>query len=118
MLAESLKGVISQMLCKKIGGGRVPVLEILIGTPPSPNLIRGGEDLPDPVDHADGQEVRNVPDERELRRPREEKIVEPQEAYAKAFDKPGLVNMFKKAGIDTSWAPREPGRPAAASTTA
>ncbi len=33
MLSESLKGVISQMLCKKIGGGRVPVLEVLIGIP-------------------------------------------------------------------------------------
>ena len=40
MLAESLKGVISQMLCKKIGGGRVPVLEILISTPSVSNLIR------------------------------------------------------------------------------
>ena len=40
MLAESLKGVISQILCKKIGGGRVPVLEVLIGTPSVSNLIR------------------------------------------------------------------------------
>jgi len=40
MLSESLKGVISQMLCKKIGGGRVPVLEVLIGIPSVANLIR------------------------------------------------------------------------------
>src|SRR5207245_5057076 len=40
MLAESLKGVVSQMLCKKIGGGRVPVLEVLIVTPSVSNLIR------------------------------------------------------------------------------
>ena len=40
MLAESLKGVISQILCKKIGGGRVPVLEVLIGIPSVANLIR------------------------------------------------------------------------------
>ena len=30
MLAESLKGVISQTLCKKIGGGRVAAREILL----------------------------------------------------------------------------------------
>src|SRR2546423_1211088 len=32
MLSESLKGVISQTLCKKIGGGRAPALQGLIGT--------------------------------------------------------------------------------------
>jgi hypothetical protein len=42
------------------------------------------------------------------------KVVEPQEAYAKAFDKPGLLAMLKKSGIDTSWAPAEPGAPTAA----
>src|SRR3954471_6767133 len=31
MLSESLKGVIAQVLCKKIGGGRVAAYEILIG---------------------------------------------------------------------------------------
>jgi twitching motility protein PilT len=40
MLASSLKGVISQMLCRKIGGGRVPALEVMIGTSPIQNLIR------------------------------------------------------------------------------
>ena len=33
MLAESLKGVISQMLCKKKGGGRVAAREILLSVP-------------------------------------------------------------------------------------
>jgi twitching motility protein PilT len=40
MLASSLKGVISQTLCKKVGGGRVPALEVMISTPPIQNLIR------------------------------------------------------------------------------
>jgi twitching motility protein PilT len=35
------------------------------------------------------------------------KVVDPREAYAKALDKTGLLAMFKKAGIDTSWAPAE-----------
>ena len=40
MLAESLQAVITQSLCKKVGGGRVAALEILIGTPAVRNLIR------------------------------------------------------------------------------
>jgi hypothetical protein len=42
------------------------------------------------------------------------KVVEPQEAYAKAVDKASLLAQFKKNNIDTSWAPAEPGVPAAA----
>ena len=41
MLSESLKAVISQVLCKKVGGGRVAAHEIMIGTPAIRNLIRG-----------------------------------------------------------------------------
>ncbi len=40
MLADSLRGVISQTLCKKTGGGRVAAREVLFNTPPIANLIR------------------------------------------------------------------------------
>jgi len=40
MLAGSLVGVIAQMLCRKIGGGRVAAYEILIGGSAVSNLIR------------------------------------------------------------------------------
>jgi twitching motility protein PilT len=43
MLSESLKGVIAQTLCKKIGGGRVAAYEVLLGTPAVSNLIREGK---------------------------------------------------------------------------
>jgi len=32
MLSESLKGLIAQNLCRKIGGGRIAALEILLIT--------------------------------------------------------------------------------------
>src|SRR5258706_2188292 len=118
MLAESLKGVISQMLCKKIGGGRVPVLEILIGTPSVSNLIREAKIFQIPSIMQTGKKYGMCLMNESFADLVKKKIVEPQEAYAKAFDKPGLVNMLKKSGIDTSWAPAEPGTPAAASTTA
>lgn len=40
MLSESLRAVISQTLCKKVGGGRVAAHEIMIGSPAIRNLIR------------------------------------------------------------------------------
>jgi twitching motility protein PilT len=116
MLAESLKGVISQMLCKKIGGGRVPVLEVLIGTPSVANLIREAKIFQIPSIMQTGKKYGMCLMNESFADLVKKKIVDPQEAYAKAFDKAGLVNMFKKNGIDTSWAPAEPGAPAAAAT--
>lgn len=43
MFAESIQAIISQVLCKKIGGGRIAGLEILIGSPAVRNLIREGK---------------------------------------------------------------------------
>ncbi len=43
MLSESLKGVVAQVLCKKIGGGRVAAHEIVLGNPAVTNLIRDGK---------------------------------------------------------------------------
>lgn len=40
MLSESLQAVISQVLLKKTGGGRVAAHEIMVGTPAIRNLIR------------------------------------------------------------------------------
>lgn len=43
MFAESIQGIITQTLCKKVGGGRVAALEILLGTTAVRNLIREGK---------------------------------------------------------------------------
>lgn len=40
MLSESLKGVMAQTLMKKVGGGRIAAIEIMIGNPAIGNLIR------------------------------------------------------------------------------
>jgi twitching motility protein PilT len=42
-LAATLKGVISQRLIPKIGGGRIPAVEILLGTPAVASNIRDGK---------------------------------------------------------------------------
>lgn len=40
MLAESVQAILTQTLCKKVGGGRVGALEVLLGTTAVKNLIR------------------------------------------------------------------------------
>jgi twitching motility protein PilT len=114
MLSESLKGVISQMLCKKIGGGRVPVLEVLIGIPSISNLIREAKIFQIPSIIQTGKKYGMILMNESFTDLVKRKVVEPAEAYAKAVDKAGLLAMFKKNGIDTSWAPAEagPGMPA------
>jgi twitching motility protein PilT len=113
MLAESLKGVISQMLCKKIGGGRVPVLEVLIGIPSVANLIREAKIFQIPSIMQTGKKYGMCLMNESFTDLVKRKIVDPQEAYAKALDKTGLLSSFRKNGIDTSWAPNEPATGAA-----
>ncbi|MBX7143487.1 MAG: type IV pilus twitching motility protein PilT [Oligoflexia bacterium] len=43
MFAESIQAVITQTLCKKVGGGRAAALEIMVGTTAVRNLIREGK---------------------------------------------------------------------------
>ena len=42
-LSNTLAGIVSQRLMPALGGGRVPAVEILIGTPAIRNLIREGK---------------------------------------------------------------------------
>ena len=100
MLASSLKGVISQMLCKKIGGGRVPAMEVMIGTPPIQNLIREAKvfQIPTVMQTSRKQGMCLMNDT--LLDLVKKKIVEPREAYAKAVDKTGLAAMLAANGFD------------------
>jgi twitching motility protein PilT len=43
MLAETLKGVVAQTLCKKVGGGRVAAVEILIVDRAVAAMVRTGK---------------------------------------------------------------------------
>jgi len=100
MLASSLKGVISQTLCRKTGGGRVPALEVMMGTSPIQNLIREAKvfQIPSTIQTSRKQGMCLMNDSLlDLVR---RKVVEPQEAYAKAVDKTGLASMFAANGIE------------------
>jgi twitching motility protein PilT len=108
MLASSLKGVISQMLCRKIGGGRVPALEVMIGNAPIANMIREAKIFQIPsiiqTSRKQGMCLMNDSFLDLVKR----KVIEPQEAYAKTVDKAGLLSSLKAAGIDVSFATAAP----------
>jgi len=100
MLSESLKGVVAQILCKKIGGGRVAVREILLAIPAIANLIREGKTFQIPSIIQTNKKIGMITLNDALMEVVETKLVEPQEAYVNAADKPGLEGMMKARGID------------------
>ena len=88
MLSESLKGLIAQNLCRKIGGGRIAALEMLLITSAISNLIREAKTFQIPsmmqVGRAQGMVALN-------------------EAFLKAVDKAGFEGLLKRAGLDTKF---------------
>ena len=104
MLSESLKGVVAQVLCKKIGGGRVAAHEIVLGSPAVTSLIRDGKTFQLASVMQTSKNVGMVTMNDSLMALVQNKQVEPKEAWLKATDKTGLLNMFKNAGLPTSFA--------------
>jgi twitching motility protein PilT len=114
MLADGLKGVISQMLCRKIGGGRVAALEIMVASASISNLIREGKTFQIPSIMQSGKKLGMCLMNDSFLDLVKKNLVKPEDAYAKAVDKSGLLAQFKRNGVDTSWAPKDaptPGLP-------
>ncbi|MFL5526297.1 MAG: type IV pilus twitching motility protein PilT [Gemmatimonadaceae bacterium] len=118
MLSESLKGVISQVLCKKIGGGRVAAREIMLSTPSVSNLIREGKTFQLPSVLQTSRRLGMVTMNDALIELVDTKQVEPEEAYLKATDKVGILNMLKQRGKDVSFADADDARAAGMVTEA
>jgi len=99
MLANSLKGVMAQMLCKKIGGGRAAAWEIMFGVPSISNLIREQKIFQIPSIMQTGRKLGMALMNDSLFKLVKDGLVAPEEALAKANDKPGLTQMFQAANI-------------------
>ncbi len=99
MLADSLKGVVSQVLCKKKGGGRVAAFEILIGTPALASLIREGKtfQIPSIMQTSKKQGMTTMNDS--LFALVKQGVVDAKEAWMKSADKTGLAGLFKSNNI-------------------
>ena len=108
MLSESLKGVVSQVLCKKIGGGRVAAREILLVTPAVSNLIREGKTFQIPSIMQTSKRIGMITMNDTLLDLVEKKLVEPKEAYMKSVDKSAFMNSLKAKGFDVSFVDADP----------
>ncbi len=94
MLSESLKGVISQTLCKKLGGGRVAAREILLTTPAISNLIREGKTFQIPSIIQTSKQLGMLTLNDALLELVEKKEVSPDEAYMKSVEKGHKVTLI------------------------
>jgi len=99
MLADALKCVVSQVLLKKIGGGRVAALETLFITPAIANLMREGKNFQIPSAMQTGRSYGQRMMNDALVELIQAKKVEPMEAYLKCPDKETFISACKRAGI-------------------
>ncbi len=99
MLSESLKGVVAQVLCKKIGGGRTAAREVLIANDAVSNLIREGKtfQLPSIIQTQKKLGMMTLNDS--LIDLVERQLVEPDEAYMKSVDRSGMESAFRQRGV-------------------
>jgi twitching motility protein PilT len=99
MLASSLRGVISQTLLKKLGGGRIAAHEILVSTAAVSALIREGKthQLLSCMQTGAKDGMRLLTDVLvDLTR---QGLISPEEAYLQCVQKDDLLNKFKNAGV-------------------
>jgi twitching motility protein PilT len=102
MLSESLKAVVTQTLCKKIGGGRVAALEILLCTSAVSNLIREGKTFQIPSLMQTGRALGMQQLNDALLELAKKKLITPEEAISKAVAKTELRALLEKAGVESA----------------
>ncbi|WP_304608709.1 type IV pilus twitching motility protein PilT [Hyalangium versicolor] len=99
MLSESLKGVISQTLCKKIGGGRVAAQEVLLCTSSVSNLIREGKTFQIPSVMQTSRGAGMVMLNEALLELAKKKLVTPTEAFTKSVARSEMKSMLERGGF-------------------
>jgi twitching motility protein PilT len=95
-LADVLKGVVSQNLLRRIGGGRVAALEILVVSTAVANLIREGKTHQVANAMQTGKAAGNQLLNDSLAALVNAKTVEYEEALSKAVDKADLARRFNR----------------------
>ena len=103
MLSESLRGVVAQVLCKKVGGGRVAAREVLLTIPAVSNLIREGKTFQIPSIMQTNRKIGMVTLNDALVELVEAGSIDPREAFVKSADKAGLLVALKSKGVNTSF---------------
>ena len=105
-LATSLRGAVSQLLLRKVKGGRIAAREVLLNTPAVAGLVTEGKLFQLPVALESGRKQGMVPLNDSLASLARDGTVHVAEAYRKALDREGLLALFTRDGMDTSFAER------------
>jgi twitching motility protein PilT len=105
-LAESLRGIVSQALLRKTGGGRVAAREVLLNTSAVATLIAEGKTSQLRMAIDSGRKHGMVALNDALVAFVQGGIVDSREAYRQAADQQGFLALLKRQGIDTSFVER------------
>jgi twitching motility protein PilT len=105
-LAGSLRGVVAQVLLRRVGGGRIAAREVLLNTPAVAGLIAEGRLYQLPIALDSGGRQGMVSLNESLASLVRAGTVQASEACRKTADRKGLLVLFKRDGVDTSFAER------------
>jgi len=106
MLSDGLRAAVSQVLVKKVGGGRIAAREVLLNTPEIASLIGEGRLSQLPPALESGRKHGMVPLNDALAGFVQNGVVDAQEAHRQAFDRPAFLAVLRREGVDTSFAER------------
>ena len=99
-LASSLVGVISQVLCKKVGGGRIAAYEIMVNTTSIAALIRENKTFRITSDIQTGAHLGMITLDAHLMSLVNRELVAPEEALQKAQDTNLMRENYIKMGLN------------------
>lgn len=105
-LAEGLRGVVAQVLLRKIGGGLVAARELLLNMPPVATLIAEGRLAQIAAALDSGRKHGMVPLNDALVAFVQSGIVDVRDAYREASDRAAFLSALRREGLDTSFAER------------
>ncbi len=101
-LAQHLLGVVAQVLLKKSGGGRLAARELLLNTPAVSSLLAEGKTSQLPLAIEGGRKHGMVPLNDALGGFAQSGAVDVREAYRCSADRPALLALLQRQGIDVS----------------
>jgi twitching motility protein PilT len=101
-LAQNLRGVVAQVLLKKAGGGRLAARELLLNTPAVASLLAEGKTSQLPLAIEGGRKHGMVPLNDALGGFTQSGAIDVREAYRCSADRPGLLALLQRQGVDTS----------------
>ena len=106
MVSEHLRGVVTQALLRKTGGGRAAAREVLVNVPSVASLVANGQfdQLPGVLNS--GRRVGMVPLNDALLGLVQSGALDVRQAFRKSPDQNELVAMLNQAGFDTTFAER------------